>query len=103
MRSHSPQPDLSRSNTSLSELSDGDKYLDPTFPLAGPHDARTAVLAKLIEHAAKLLARIQAADIASQEKRLKKQNLSGDVRHLAQANLKDVVSRAAALNLLQTS
>lgn len=66
--------------------------MDQIYSSSGAHDSRTAVLAKLIEHTSKLLARIQAADIVSQEKRLKKQNLPGGVRHLAQANLKDVVS-----------
>ena len=55
-------------------------------------DARTASLGALIDHTSKLLGRIQSADIVTLEKRLKKQNLPGDVRHLAQANLKDLVS-----------
>lgn len=89
-RSHSPQPDFTRSHTSTSELSDGDRYLDLGFA-AGQLESRTAVLGTLIEHTAKLLARIQSADIITQEKRLKKQNLPGDVRHLAQANIKELV------------
>lgn len=55
---------------------------------------RTAVLGTLIEHASKLLARIQSADIRTQENRLKKHNLPGDVRHVAQANLRDLVRRS---------
>ncbi|ORY90773.1 hypothetical protein BCR35DRAFT_349697 [Leucosporidium creatinivorum] len=90
-RSHSPQPDITRSNTSTSELSDPDRYLDLGFA-PGQVDSRTAVLGTLIEHTSKILARIQSADITTQEKRFKKQNLPGDVRHLAQANLKDVLS-----------
>lgn len=59
----------------------------------GGAEARTASLGHLIDHASKLLGRIQSADIATLEKRLKKQHLpGGDVRHLAQANLKDLVS-----------
>ncbi|GAA6001793.1 uncharacterized protein JCM10292_005912 [Rhodotorula paludigena] len=55
-------------------------------------EQRTAALGQLIEHVARLLVRVQAADVASQEKRLRKQNLPGDVRHTAQANLRDLVS-----------
>lgn len=55
-------------------------------------ETRTAALAQLIEYGVKLLTRIQAADIATQEKRLRKQNLPGDVKHLAQANIKELVS-----------
>lgn len=56
-------------------------------------ETRTAALGQLIEHVSKLLVRVQAADIATQEKRLRKQQLAGDVRFLAQANLKDLVRR----------
>ncbi|KAM0751739.1 hypothetical protein T439DRAFT_379835 [Meredithblackwellia eburnea MCA 4105] len=52
----------------------------------------TQALGSLIEHAAKLLVRVQSADVVTLEKRLKKQNLPGDVRHLAQANLKELVN-----------
>ncbi|KAK4704848.1 hypothetical protein P7C70_g1369, partial [Phenoliferia sp. Uapishka_3] len=62
-------------------------------------DARTAALGALIEHAGKLLGRIQSADVATLEKRLKKQNLPGDVRHLAQANLKDLVNDIEGLRV----
>ncbi|GJN88164.1 hypothetical protein Rhopal_001129-T1 [Rhodotorula paludigena] len=55
-------------------------------------EQRTAALGQLIEHVARLLVRVQAADVASQEKRLRKQNLPGDVRYTAQANLRDLVS-----------
>ena len=51
----------------------------------------------MIEYGVKLLARVQAADIATQEKRLRKQNLPGDVKHLAQANIKELVSAPFSL------
>ena len=60
-------------------------------------ETRTAALAQLIEYGVKLLARVQAADIATQEKRLRKQNLPGDVKHLAQANIKELVSAPSSL------
>jgi hypothetical protein len=65
--------------------------VDQSTP-AGAIEQRSAALGKLIEYTTKILMRLQAADIASQEKRLKKQKLPGDVRHLAQANLKEVAS-----------
>ncbi|BGP29659.1 hypothetical protein JCM10296v2_001398 [Rhodotorula toruloides] len=55
-------------------------------------EIRTAALGQLIDHVSKLLVRVQAADIATQEKRLRKQQLAGDVRFLAHANLKDLVN-----------
>lgn len=57
-----------------------------------PAEMRTAALGQLIEHSSKLLARVQAADIATQEQRLRKQHLAGDVTHLAQANIRELVS-----------
>ncbi|BGP22437.1 hypothetical protein Rt10032_c07g3101 [Rhodotorula toruloides] len=59
---------------------------------AAASETRTAALGQLIEHVSKLLARVLAADIATQEKRLRKQQLAGDVRFLAQANLKDLLT-----------
>lgn len=82
------QSDLGRSATPASETSERDnEFVTPR----GVSESRTAQLSVLIEYTGKLLMRIQSADIASQEKRLKKQNLPGNVRHLAQANLKDLV------------
>ena len=46
----------------------------------------------LIEHANKLLTRLKGANVASLEVRLKKQNLPGDVGHLAKSTVKDIVS-----------
>ncbi|GAA6039647.1 hypothetical protein JCM8097_002234 [Rhodosporidiobolus ruineniae] len=114
--SHSPSPRgaPARSHTSLSELSDERSY-DPSSssPRSGPTslhpsaaaaaataaqvEQRTAALGQLIEHVAKLLARVQGADIATQEKRLMKQHLSGDVKHIAQANLRDLVTDIEAV------
>lgn len=54
-------------------------------------EQRTAALASLIAHTSKILSRLKTADIVSQEKRLMKQKLPGGVRHLALANLKEVV------------
>ncbi|KAK4048070.1 hypothetical protein OIO90_005971 [Microbotryomycetes sp. JL221] len=79
VRSLSPQPEVTRSHTSLSELSDPDRFMDLTNAANGTHESRTLSLSKLIDHASKLLSRIQSSDIASQEKRLKKQHLSGDI------------------------
>ncbi|GAA6020142.1 hypothetical protein JCM10207_006273 [Rhodosporidiobolus poonsookiae] len=104
-RASSPRAGPAPSQTSISDFSD-DRLADLSASPGGsgsglggsssPHqlvyEQRTAALAQLIEHVAKLLARVQAADIASQEKRLKKQNLPGDVRHVAQANLRDLAT-----------
>ncbi|KAK4049371.1 hypothetical protein OIV83_004103 [Microbotryomycetes sp. JL201] len=90
VRSASPRPEATRSHTSLSELSDQDRFMNDVTSSGNP-DSRTISLNKLLQHASKLLSRIQSSDIASQEKRLKKQHLSGDVGHLAQTNLKDII------------
>ncbi|KAH8920110.1 hypothetical protein BT69DRAFT_1336748 [Atractiella rhizophila] len=102
-------PSLNRGYTSsISERSTGtsenkDPNLTDTFTFnpgpsvynlagMGSHpDSRTALLNNLVEHATKLLARLQSADIGSLEKRLKKQNLTGDVRHLAHMTLRDLL------------
>lgn len=76
---------LSTSATTTSDLSAD--HCSAEFSL----ETRTAALSALIEHTSKLLGRVQAADVASQERRLRKQNLPGDVRHVAQANLQAVV------------
>lgn len=86
-----------RASSTTSEGSERDKALldfgiTPLVVAGGP-DQRSAALSKLMEHVTKIIGRLQSADIASQEKRLKKQRLAGgDVRHLAEANLKEVVS-----------
>ncbi|GAA5962160.1 hypothetical protein JCM21900_006988 [Sporobolomyces salmonicolor] len=95
-RSPSPQPGPAPSQTSVSDLSD-DRLLEATSSPGGSGlgtiEQRTLALSQLIEYVAKLLGRIQGADIATQEKRLKKQNLpGGDVKHLAQANLRDLIA-----------
>lgn len=82
------QAQLSR-NVSASPSSQHSSLHVPTP--AATSETRTAALGQLIEHVSKLLLRVQAADIATQEKRLRKQQLAGDVRFLAQANLKDLV------------
>ncbi|GAA6048124.1 hypothetical protein JCM3770_003673 [Rhodotorula araucariae] len=86
-RSPSPRPAPSSSSSVSVHSQD-----TPSSSGAARVEQRTAALAQLIEHAAKLLGRVQGADIATQEKRLRKQNLPGDVRHLAQANLRDLVN-----------
>ncbi|GAA5835416.1 hypothetical protein JCM11251_005229 [Rhodosporidiobolus azoricus] len=105
-RDHSPRRQPASSAHSLSEFSD-DRSFEPSTspggaapsatssnappsPLHPTVEQRTAVLAQLIEHVAKLLSRVQASDIATQEKRLRKQNLAGEVRHVASANLRDL-------------
>jgi len=52
---------------------------------------KTAALMNLVEHANKLLTRLKNANVASLEVRLKKQNLPGDVGHLAKSTVKDIV------------
>ncbi|GAA5896120.1 hypothetical protein JCM6882_008494 [Rhodosporidiobolus microsporus] len=107
-RDHSPRTGPTASSRSIiSELSDDRSFELSASPggaapsassgggaPASPHqpsvEQRTAVLGQLIDHVVKLLSRVQAADIATQEKRLKKQNLAGEVRHVAQANLRDL-------------
>ncbi|BGP18912.1 hypothetical protein JCM10213v2_006992 [Rhodosporidiobolus nylandii] len=98
-RSPSPRPGPAPSTTT-SELSEDRSFELTASPggttvpstSAAQVEQRTAALGQLIDHVAKLLARVQTADIATQEKRLKKQNLPGDVRHLAQANLRDLTN-----------
>lgn len=56
-------------------------------------DTRTAALGVLIDYANKLLVRLRSSDVGSLERRLRKQNLPpGDVQHLAQSAVKDIVS-----------
>ncbi|BGP45608.1 hypothetical protein JCM10450v2_001427 [Rhodotorula kratochvilovae] len=88
-RSASPRP--APSSSSSVSVHSQDAASTAAAAAAQRAEQRTAALAQLIEHAAKLLGRVQGADIATQEKRLRKQNLPGDVRHLAQANLRDLV------------
>ncbi|GAA5914167.1 hypothetical protein JCM8208_003925 [Rhodotorula glutinis] len=91
--SRSPSPRLGPAPSSSSSVHSTETPVQP--PVERPSsraEQRTAALGQLIEHAAKLLGRVQGADIATQEKRLRKQNLPGDVRHLAHANLRDLVN-----------
>lgn len=53
---------------------------------------RTAALGTLMEHVVRLVTRLKGADITSLEQRLKRQNLPGDVSHLAKTTLRDIVS-----------
>lgn len=53
---------------------------------------RTAALGTLMDHVVKLVTRLKGADIISLELRLKRQNLPGDVSHLAKTTLRDIVS-----------
>ncbi|GAA6059166.1 hypothetical protein JCM10212_005511 [Sporobolomyces blumeae] len=89
----SPKPAASRSHTSVSDVSEERLFeAHSATPGSTPFDQRTAALGQLTEHVVKLLARLQAADVATQSKRLAKQNLpGGDVKHVASANLKDLV------------
>jgi hypothetical protein len=58
---------------------------------------RTAALNTLMEHVVKLVTRLKGADIISLEQRLKKQNLPGDVSHLAKTTMRDIVSSRSPL------
>jgi len=64
--------------------------IDYNIAQANGHD-KTAGLNNLIDHANKLLTRLKNANVASLEVRLKKQNLPGDVSHLARNTVKDIV------------
>ncbi|GAA6011457.1 hypothetical protein JCM11491_002793 [Sporobolomyces phaffii] len=89
----SPKPTSARSHASVSELSEERLFEAQVVHGAGVQEQRTAALGQLLEHVAKLLGRLQTADVATQTKRLAKQNLpGGDVKHVAQANLKDLVT-----------
>ena len=95
-RHNPPLPSVSHSAASVSDISDRERaLLDFGLP-AGSFDLRTAALGALIEHIGKLLGRIQSADISSQEKRWKKQHISGDVKFLIGSNVKDLVSALAS-------
>jgi hypothetical protein len=90
----SPKPTSARSHTSVSDLSE-ERLFEAQAVQGGGNvqDQRTAALGQLLDHVVKLFGRVQTADIATQTKRLAKQNLpGGDVKHVAQANLKDLVS-----------
>ncbi|GAA5894579.1 uncharacterized protein JCM6883_002142 [Sporobolomyces salmoneus] len=89
----SPKPTSARSHTSVSDLSEERLFEAQVVQSGGAQDHRTAALGQLLEHVVKLLGRLQSADVATQTKRLAKQNLpGGDVKHVAQANLKDLVN-----------
>ncbi|GAA5854023.1 hypothetical protein JCM9279_003766 [Rhodotorula babjevae] len=91
--SRSPSPRLGPAPSSSSSVHSAEAPAQPAVERPNSRaEQRTAALGQLIEHAAKLLGRVQGADIATQEKRLRKQNLPGDVRHLAHANLRDLVN-----------
>lgn len=58
----------------------------------GQRANRTAALGTLMEHVVRLVTRLKSADITSLEQRLKRQNLPGDVSHLAKTTMRDIVS-----------
>ncbi|GAA5924011.1 uncharacterized protein JCM15063_005524 [Sporobolomyces koalae] len=89
----SPKDHSAASNASVSEISDERLFEAHVVSGTTAHEQRTAALGQLIEHVVKLLTRLQTADIATQSKRLAKQNLpGGDVKHVAQANMKELVN-----------
>jgi len=51
-------------------------------------EGRSGVLTALVEHLAKILAKLRSADIATLNKRLKKQHLPGDVSHLSRSTMR---------------
>lgn len=57
---------------------------------------RTAALGSLLDFVTRMVTRLKAADIGSLELRLKRQNLPGDVSHLAKATMRDIVSPGLA-------
>jgi len=79
----SPQPNMDGSETS------------------SLHEARNqpggGVLNALVEHLAKLLTKLRAADIPTLNKRLKKQHLPGDVSHLSRSTLRTLQTDVAEL------
>jgi hypothetical protein len=58
----------------------------------GPHDPRSIALTSLIDHMARLLARLSQADVQTLTKRLKRQHLPGDVGHLSKSTLGSIMS-----------
>ena len=95
-RSFSPNKMFSEATLSTSATTTSDLSADHSLGDANSSEfsleTRTAALSALIDHTSKLLGRVQGADVATQERRLRKQNLPGDVRRVAQANLHAVVS-----------
>lgn len=79
---HNPNESISIS--SISEKNDSNPSGNSSEP--------SAMIVDLINYSNKLFSRLLGANIAALEKRLKKQNLSGDVKFLAAANLRDLVS-----------
>lgn len=60
---------------------------------------RTAALGTLMEHVVRMVTKLKGADIISLEQRLKRQNLPGDVSHLAKTTLRDIVSHRSRKGL----
>ena len=54
----------------------------------------SAPLTSMVEHITKLVQRLKSADLGSLEARLKRQNLPGDVQHLARSTVLDLVRTA---------
>lgn len=88
----------SSSRTAPSIHSDGQSEpserdaLDGTPVTGESSSGKTALLADLMRDASGLLSRIQGANVAALEARLRKQNLRGDVKHLASSAMRDIVS-----------
>ena len=86
------------SSDAASEHESSDAYSNGRHqPLGAAADvmargSRTAALGALLEHVGRLLTKLKGADVLSLEQRLKKQNLPGDVGHLAKSNMRDIVS-----------
>lgn len=60
----------------------------------------SATLAVLVEHLAKILAKLRSADIPTLNKRLKKHNLPGDVGHLSRSTMRALEAEVADLRHL---
>lgn len=60
----------------------------------------SATIAILVDHLAKILAKLRSADIPTLNKRLKKQNLPGDVAHLSRSTMRALGAEVADLRHL---
>ena len=96
-----------QSSVLSSEAASDPDYIDSSLGNYGqngageaPRGNRTAAVAALIDNVMRLLTKLKGADIYSLEQRLKKQNLPGDVAHLAKSTIKDIVSHLLLLNIL---
>ncbi|WVQ78526.1 hypothetical protein IAT38_000612 [Cryptococcus sp. DSM 104549] len=55
---------------------------------SNPDDAPASGLLVLVEHMSRILSKLRSADVVTLNKRLKRQNLPGDVMHLSQTTLR---------------